>query len=289
MERTIRTSLREVRVHTGAQAARAVNATAFTHGNDIYFRPGSYRPESVDGRRLIAHELAHVAQQRALGASGLIQRHTFTPGRPAHNHSPRGWMPVQAASALACATLPNPISCVCATQSPVQVLRTAMNMRMSGKPLARQHLEHYLTGGGVMLIEDRPLEFALRNDAGLQRKIADAIAVADVGTTAFWQGDYRNQDLRLAWGGIDRVDYEVNRAAGTVDVWFKDRYDFHPVGFGYTNKGTGDIIRITNCVHAAAVEAKTSGAQDYWMQGEATVPLSLFTSSSGSSGGPSPI
>jgi len=67
-----------------------------------------------------------------------------------------------------------------------------------------------------------------------------------------------------------------------VDVWFKDRYDFHPAGFGHTNMGTGDFSppgRETNCVHLAAVEEKSNGAQDYWMIGHATLPLSLFTTS----------
>ena len=35
-------------------------------------------------------------------------------------------------------------------------------------------------------------------------------------------------------------------------------------------------LRETNCVHAALVELQTTGASDFWMKGEATVPLSLF-------------
>jgi hypothetical protein len=60
-----------VRVHadrSAVAAARAVNARAFTHGRDIYFGPDEYRPESMDGRRLLAHELTHVVQQ---GTGGI--------------------------------------------------------------------------------------------------------------------------------------------------------------------------------------------------------------------------
>jgi len=60
--------LGHVRVHTGAaadDAARAVHARAFTLGGDVVFAAGEYRPESPAGRRLLAHELAHVAQQTA--------------------------------------------------------------------------------------------------------------------------------------------------------------------------------------------------------------------------------
>lgn len=55
-----------VRVHTGTEADglnRAVNARAFTTGQDIFFREGEYSPTSSDGRELLAHELTHVVQQ----------------------------------------------------------------------------------------------------------------------------------------------------------------------------------------------------------------------------------
>jgi Domain of unknown function (DUF4157) len=55
-----------VRIHNGSHAAAAaesVHATAFTVGRDIVFGTGRYAPNSVDGRRLIAHELSHVLQQ----------------------------------------------------------------------------------------------------------------------------------------------------------------------------------------------------------------------------------
>jgi hypothetical protein len=57
-----------VRVHTDRQAAesaRAVNALAYTVGSQIAFGRGRYAPESGTGRQLLAHELAHVVQQRA--------------------------------------------------------------------------------------------------------------------------------------------------------------------------------------------------------------------------------
>ncbi len=63
----------DVRVHTDALAgalARSVQARAFTTGADIYFANGEYRPESPNGRELIAHELAHVAQQRGAPTAG---------------------------------------------------------------------------------------------------------------------------------------------------------------------------------------------------------------------------
>ncbi len=55
-----------VRVHDGdraAESARAVDAAAYTVGSDVVFGAGRYAPQSPAGRRLLAHELAHVAQQ----------------------------------------------------------------------------------------------------------------------------------------------------------------------------------------------------------------------------------
>jgi hypothetical protein len=56
----------EVRVHTGEAASRgaaAIQSKAFTLGRDIVFGSNEFAPNTVHGRRLLAHELAHVAQQ----------------------------------------------------------------------------------------------------------------------------------------------------------------------------------------------------------------------------------
>ena len=68
MEGALRADFSQVRVHTGdqaADAARAIQARAFTAGQEIVFGAGQYAPEASEGRRLIAHELAHVLQQGA--------------------------------------------------------------------------------------------------------------------------------------------------------------------------------------------------------------------------------
>jgi hypothetical protein len=63
-----------VRVHThptASASARALGARAYTIGSDIAFAPGNYQPASGVGRELLAHELAHVAQQTAAGVPVL--------------------------------------------------------------------------------------------------------------------------------------------------------------------------------------------------------------------------
>jgi uncharacterized protein DUF4157/lysine-specific metallo-endopeptidase family protein len=66
MEGAFGRSFGGVRVHAGGPAASLsdrLNAHAFTLGSDIVFGAGEFRPGTLAGDVLIAHELAHVAQQ----------------------------------------------------------------------------------------------------------------------------------------------------------------------------------------------------------------------------------
>ena len=66
----------DVRVHTDPLAgalARSVQARAFTTGADVFFGAGEYAPASAQGRGLLAHELAHVIQQRGAPTSGEMR------------------------------------------------------------------------------------------------------------------------------------------------------------------------------------------------------------------------
>jgi outer membrane protein OmpA-like peptidoglycan-associated protein len=76
MEPRFGRDLSDVRIHTGdraAESARQVDSLAYTVGNSIVFRTGSYLPHSEGGKRLLAHELAHVVQQGG-AASMSVQR-----------------------------------------------------------------------------------------------------------------------------------------------------------------------------------------------------------------------
>jgi hypothetical protein len=57
-----------VRVHTDARAAKTaqdIHAHAYTIGSNIVFAPDHFKPHDSQGKRLLAHELAHVMQQTA--------------------------------------------------------------------------------------------------------------------------------------------------------------------------------------------------------------------------------
>jgi len=69
-----------VRVHTderAAESARAVNALAYTVGQDVVFDKGQYEPGSVEGQKLMAHELTHVMQQDQFRESSGLQNYSM--------------------------------------------------------------------------------------------------------------------------------------------------------------------------------------------------------------------
>ncbi len=63
-------SFSKIRIHDNQQAHRAATAegaAAFAVGEDVVFGPGQFKPDTPRGRHLLAHELAHVVQQRGAG------------------------------------------------------------------------------------------------------------------------------------------------------------------------------------------------------------------------------
>jgi hypothetical protein len=201
-----------------------------------------------------------------------------TPFHPGVNHAhiPCGrWSEIQA----------NPNSGVrenllCKVKSPRELVDSAIYWEFSGKPIALAHLKYYLAGTGKDFNEDANIDTWLRRDVGIQSTLASKIPSGAsglyTGSFKLEQKDYEDQDFRFAFGAIDILDFEVDFGAKTVHVWFQDRYEWHPVYPGLYAALPGDVARETNCVHAAFVELKSSGAADFWMKGEATVPLSLI-------------
>lgn len=72
MEQRFGHDFSQVRVHSGVaaeQSARDVSAHAYTAGNNVVFGEGRFLPRTNEGKRLIAHELTHVVQQRAMSST----------------------------------------------------------------------------------------------------------------------------------------------------------------------------------------------------------------------------
>ena len=85
-----------VRIHAdsrAAESARAVNALAYTVGNNIAMGTNQYTPRTEQGKRLLAHELVHVMQQSAPQAARGDRTHYWRPVRtcrilPSRVHAP---------------------------------------------------------------------------------------------------------------------------------------------------------------------------------------------------------
>ncbi|MGH9428723.1 MAG: DUF4157 domain-containing protein, partial [Terriglobia bacterium] len=88
MEEKFDTDFGGVRVHTNepsSHAANDISATAFTHGQNIYFSAGQYQPGTPSGDKLLAHELTHTIQQKKNGnvhASRVNNMSISQPGDP---------------------------------------------------------------------------------------------------------------------------------------------------------------------------------------------------------------
>ena len=64
VERAFGQDFSNVRCHINSHVPNGVGAKAFARGDHIYFGPGQFNPSSPEGLELLAHELAHVVQQR---------------------------------------------------------------------------------------------------------------------------------------------------------------------------------------------------------------------------------
>ena len=79
-----------VRIHTGpgaAEVTRRFNAEAVTVKDHIFFAPGRFNPATVEGQKLIAHELTHVLQKgranldvRTAEGEALHSEHSYGQG-----------------------------------------------------------------------------------------------------------------------------------------------------------------------------------------------------------------
>jgi len=86
-----------VQLHTGARGAEVAaehGALAVTIGPDIFFSPGAYQPSTPEGQHVLAHEVAHTAQQAGGAAEAQAIRDGGGDGEAAEQEAD------QAASAM---------------------------------------------------------------------------------------------------------------------------------------------------------------------------------------------
>ncbi len=90
MERRLGHNFSDVRIHRGPAAeasARAVDALAYTVGHDVVFGGGTFQPDTISGRRLLTHELAHVAAQPSATRPAGTRLRVSSPDEAAERHA----------------------------------------------------------------------------------------------------------------------------------------------------------------------------------------------------------
>jgi hypothetical protein len=196
-----------------------------------------------------------------------------------HNHKPSGrWDEVGSRSGDG--------FWVCRHESFEHAANAAINNEVVKYFIAFQHVGYYMQGSGEDFDENENIDKWLRSDMGIRWALKQAIPWSRKTKTysdhfEFLQPQYDEdqEEFQYSFGAIDRVDFEVDFDQDTIHVWFQDCYEWHPYYPGIYDVQPGDSdVRDTNCIHAAFVEMKSKGAKDYWMKGEATVPLPLIRS-----------
>jgi hypothetical protein len=117
MEARLGQDFSDVRIHTDAKAsesAKSVQAHAYTVGNDVVFQGDRYAPETDAGKRMLAHELTHVVQQRSgpvagtPAPGGIRLSHPSDAFERAAEHSADRVMATPSPNAAAVSTSPGP-------------------------------------------------------------------------------------------------------------------------------------------------------------------------------------
>jgi hypothetical protein len=73
--------LEQIRVYEGIPWYVTMDADAYTDGNNIFFKPGKFDPESAEGIALIGHEIMHSLQFHTHGKWRFRARYLGNWGR----------------------------------------------------------------------------------------------------------------------------------------------------------------------------------------------------------------
>jgi Domain of unknown function (DUF4157) len=205
-----------VRVHTdptAAEAARAINALAYTSGQHIVFNSTAYRPNSLEGQRLLAHELTHVLQQE--GGRESVQRQP----NPPSDDGPRDFV-----------------------QSAIEAF-TAAKMHFSDQrvPMNQDQFERIITGWYSMVVESQQL---------ISTKLKDAVLGSDL--RAAYIAAIRILMKRAA-SVLNRDENDLYREnSGRIPPWAWLVPHHHELSFstpipeGHSGGLTGDVTFASN-------------------------------------------
>jgi hypothetical protein len=149
MQRRLGHDFRQVRIHTdegAARAAAAIGARAFAVGRHIAFAQGEFHPQLSEGRRVLAHELAHVME------AGRDPDDAKQQGRGTVTVSPLNSAPERDASARAAAAVNDVPAGGPSRRAAVSSSGTAGSIQRLPRSSQDQRLDAYLDERGRLEI-----------------------------------------------------------------------------------------------------------------------------------------
>jgi hypothetical protein len=200
----------QVRIHSdikAAESAKMVNALAYAVGHDIVFGEGQYAPHSTPGRRLLAHELTHVVQQKGSAQSIWRAPDPKIETKPAPN--PADKVAEEKATALETEILTNPIYKKLASDSKKNVQKIISQAKL--KPLGdtKGHRNYYLNKLKVAITtpfngkESGKVEYGCSPEA--EKKNRKAVEKALDIEKRWWDGVFDDVEETAVASGTNKV------------------------------------------------------------------------------------
>lgn len=227
MESRFGHDFRQIRIHTNLssdQMNRSLNAQAFTHQHNIYFKSGKYRPESNVGKHLLAHELTHVVQQSALNPPvQQLQRDPESAAPPSPTTSPTS--PTNPASAGLSVSMGG-LSFLPAAQS---VFRSGAKVRQAFEIVLARLVGSQYT---VELVDELYPQLVAAGWSGLGTLAGDATEGEEI--TLFtiplqeslqiivWLENVKNLQVRLTSSQRDLLSYGIAASSAWQDMNLPD-------------------------------------------------------------------
>jgi hypothetical protein len=197
LERSLGHDFSAVRVHADAAAAESasiLHASAFAHGSHVVFGAGRYAPHTESGRRLLAHELAHVVQQAngSPGSAAAREREAEAAGRepsPLVRPGPRS-AAIEPAPLRATPPAPAPVVQLQTDRAAVEARLKAVRARLAALRAEEQRF-------GDEFAESRLTEQQRASDARARAQL-EAQARSDMAAAGLWGGSLAGARIRRA-------------------------------------------------------------------------------------------
>ena len=255
----------KVRVHTGssaAESASAIQARAFTSGQDIVFGAREFDPQNREGQKLLSHELVHVVQQ---GATSILPEHVHrqpstknpsaTPPAPTTatdkdgTGAPKIVKPPDPNGELVVHTSTN----VTFTDNP-EYVRYQLELFLTEKGMARLGVfeskdDLYRFGSGLgPFLDPAPKPLTPERQAYLGRVIG--VVRQEVKSIRFWVDDFQKEFERRAvdtvWNVLNKSQTEVEKERDRYGIKLEAK-TFLGIRYGTRStiadtKDTGDLV-----------------------------------------------